>query len=282
MSVQALNQDSFSFDGLCRLMREWTGILVDSGEQASVLMACRLAPLMQELGVASYRDYHQLLRASPEGSSAREAFVNALSIHTTSFFRHSYQFKYLRQAYLDHSRHSSAPFRAWSAAASVGAEAYSMAMTLEQARPSGYRILATDIAPEVLERGQSGVYLDRECEGLSPSLRKLFGRSVRYGANQPAWEVSDSLRQRILWARLNLTRSEIGQVRAVDAIFCRNVLIYFDAPTIQQVLEGIYSSLKAGGLLVLGPSEGGLLQSSIWESRFTRLDGAVFRKNELC
>jgi chemotaxis protein methyltransferase CheR len=93
--------------------------------------------------------------------------------------------------------------------------------------------------------------------------------------------VASHLRERILWAKLNLQDDEIRRIRDLDVIFCRNVLIYFDRPSVQAVLSRLIQSLKPGGLLMLGSSEGALVQQQAQSLGLERLDGAVFRKIEL-
>lgn len=272
-----LIQDRLGFEELTHLLRQWTGIILAPSIKSATLMACRLTPLMQRLGIRSYREYGHLLMQAPANSEHREAFVSALSIHTTSFFRQAQQFEVLKQAYLK----AKAPFRIWSAACSTGAEPYTMTFVLHPLFAQvghEYRILASDIAPDVLQKGAQGLYREREWEGLTPALRAQFGRLQPDGRS---WQVSSHLRERIVWAKLNLQSEETRRIRDLDVIFCRNVLIYFDRPSVQTVLGRLIESLKPGGLLMLGSSEGALVQQQAQTLGVERLDGAVFRKLEV-
>ncbi len=260
------------FQALAALLKDWTGIALGDHPQGGILMANRLAALMERLGVRSYEEYHSLLRALPPGSEPREAFVSALSIHTTAFFRHPHQFEPVRQAYLA----SRGNFRVWSAACSTGAEPYSIVMALDPLRhlvPSGFRVLASDIAEDVIQKGQAGTYTEKEMEGVGSDLKRRYWASVQGGMQ---WRANPTLKEKIIWAKFNLVTDSTHALRDLDAIFCRNVLIYFDPATVHQVIGKLISCLKPGGLLVLGAAEAGAVQHPGLE----RLGSAVFRKTE--
>jgi chemotaxis methyl-accepting protein methylase len=268
-----LRLDVSGFQELAALLKGWTGIALGENPQGgAALMANRLAGLMGRFGIQSYREYSRLLRDLPAGAELRESFISALSIHTTSFFRHPHQFEPLRQAYLA----SKGSFRVWSAACSTGAEPYSIAMALDPLRhlvPGAFKVLASDIAEDVLQKGQSGQYTEKELEGVSDDLRRRYWSPVGGGTQ---WRAGASLKEKIVWAKFNLVKDEVHGLRNLDVIFCRNVLIYFDPATVHQVVAKLASSLKPGGLLILGAAEAGAVQQEGLE----RLGSAVFRKSE--
>jgi len=184
-----------------------------------------------------------------------QAFVNALTTNLTAFFREAHHFSTMR----DYVRERGKPagFRVWSAAASTGEEAYSIAITLAETYGSmkpPARILATDIDTDVLATGANGIYkLSRLDDLEQPILAKYFKRGT--GSNAGLARVDPALRDLIDFEQLNLLDSGAIASERFDVIFCRNVLIYFDRAGQRRVLERLHPCLKDGGLLMLGHSE---------------------------
>jgi len=273
-SISRLQQDFEGFQQLAALLLRWTGIRLPEGMQGMVLLTSRIQTLIAAKAIHSLRAYASFLAPLKAGHADREAFISALSTHTTSFFRESIHFDVLQEAY----RGARETFKVWSAACSTGAEAYSMAMTLESSRsPSGpdYRILATDVAEDVLLEGLRGVIPDAMGQQIPKRLRDRFWLRKPENEEQVRWAAGRQLRRNLRWAKLNLVdRTQYPREGSFDVIFCRNVLIYFEPETTRSILEGLTSCLKPGGLLILGHSESGAMTLESFE----RLGSSVFRK----
>jgi chemotaxis protein methyltransferase CheR len=184
-----------------------------------------------------------------------QAFVNALTTNLTAFFREEHHFSILRDYITE--RGKPAGLRVWSAAASTGEEAYSIAITLAEAYGSmkpPVQILASDVDTEVLATGISGIYKLARLDDLpQPIVSKYFKRGT--GSNAGFARVDPTLRDLITFEQINLLDLAPIAEEPFDVIFCRNVLIYFDRIGQRRVLERLHPRLKDGGLLMLGHSE---------------------------
>jgi chemotaxis protein methyltransferase CheR len=273
-SISRLQQDFEGFQQLAALLLRWTGIRLPEGMQGMVLLTSRVQTLVAAKAMHSLRAYASFLGPLKPGNTDREAFISALSTHTTSFFRESVHFDVLQEAY----RGARDTFKVWSAACSTGAEAYSMAMTLESSRsPTGpdYRILATDVAEDVLLEGIRGIVPDAMGQQIPRQLRERFWIRKPEREGRLHWSAGRQLRRNLRWSKLNLVdRTQYPREGSFDVIFCRNVLIYFEPETTRGILEGLTSCLKPGGLLILGHSESGAMAIESFE----RLGSSVFRK----
>ena len=238
------------FERVRRLIRERVGIALNESKQNMVYN--RLTKRLRQLRLASFADYLALLEdaAHPEW----QHFVNALTTNLSHFFREEYHFPILVEHVKALGR---TPVRVWSAAASTGEEPYSIAMALCEAYGSlqpPATILATDIDTHVLGHAQRGVYAMERVEQVAPErLKRFFLRGT--GANAGHAKVRPELARLIEYRRLNLTEPAWGLEQRFDAVFCRNVMIYFDKATQYQVLERIHRVLAPDGLLFAGHSE---------------------------
>jgi chemotaxis protein methyltransferase CheR len=241
------------FERVRRLIYERAGISLHAGKQAMVYS--RLARRLRDTGHRSFAAYLDWLdqHAGAAGEAEWQEFVNCLTTNLTSFFREEHHFTAL---YADLQHRAGRPLRVWCAAASTGEEPYSIAMTgLEAlgANPA-LRIVASDIDTKVLATGQRGVY-DAGARGLSDErLKRHFLRGT--GANAGSIRVKPELARLIEFRAFNLMAhdwSVLGD--AFDVVFCRNVMIYFDAPTQRRVLERMHGVMRAGALLYVGHSE---------------------------
>lgn len=213
----------------------------------------RLARRLRALGLDTFRDYLDRLEATND-SAEWEAFTNALTTNLTAFFREAHHFPILA----DFVKRRQQPVSVWCSAASTGEEPYSIAMTLvealgEQAARHA-TILATDLDTQVLAKGEAGVYAFDQVKHLSQErLKRFFLKGT--GAHAGLVKVRPELRAMIRFEQLNLTDADYGLRTQFDAIFCRNVMIYFDKPTQSQVLSRFEPLVKPGGLLFAGHSE---------------------------
>ncbi|MBU9646972.1 CheR family methyltransferase [Burkholderia gladioli] len=213
----------------------------------------RLARRLRALGLDSFRDYLDRLERDNDPVEW-EAFTNSLTTNLTAFFREAHHFPILAEFV----KARPAPVSVWCSAASTGEEPYSLAITLLEALgPSAARqasILATDLDTQVLEKARLGIYTFDQVKHLSQErLRRFFLKGT--GPQAGRVKVRPELRQMIRFEPLNLTDADYGIGQGFDAIFCRNVMIYFDKPTQGQVLTRFEPLLKPGGLLFAGHSE---------------------------
>ena len=224
-----------------------------------VMLEGRLRRRVRAHGMASISEYCAFLFSGNHLAEEAEHLINAVTTNKTDFFRESRHFDYLRETALPAlARGGTRRVRAWSAASSTGAEAYTMAMVLDAfATAHGnldYGILATDIDTEVLETARRGIYPAEMLAPVSASLRRDYVHMSRDPGRQEA-RIHPRLRAAVGFARLNLMDDHYLVGDPMQLIFCRNVLIYFDKPTQEQVVRRLAACLRPGGLLFLGHSE---------------------------
>jgi chemotaxis protein methyltransferase CheR len=240
------------FERVRRMIHARAGIAL--GPSKVNMVYSRLSRRLRALGVGSVRAYLDGLEER-EGSAEWEAFTNALTTNLTSFFRERHHFATLREhlARRSHAR----PARIWCAAASTGEEPYSLAMTAVDAFQSftpPVSILATDVDTQVLATARAGVYPMERIESLDLGMqRRFFRRGI--GAAQGTCRVADELGGLIRFEPLNLLDTRWPVRAPLDAIFCRNVMIYFDEPTRRELLCRFAPLLAPDGLLFMGHSE---------------------------
>ena len=250
--VPAFAFDAADFARVRELIHRRAGISLGDGKQA--LVYSRLARRLRDTGQTSFAGYLRWLDAASGDAAAAEwqHFVNALTTNLTSFFRERHHF----EALAAELAHRDAPLGVWCAAASTGEEAYSIAMTCAEAgrgRDSGVGIVASDIDTEVLAVAARGVY-PASAGGLSPErLQRHFLRGR--GANAGFVRVQPALAARVGFRRFNLAGGQPFGGAGFDIVFCRNVMIYFDAPTQRRVLARLHAAMRPGGVLFVGHSE---------------------------
>jgi chemotaxis protein methyltransferase CheR len=223
----------------------------------------RVSRRLRELQLPKFSSYLELLEDG-HGGEERQVFINSLTTNLTSFFREAHHFPVLANL----ARASHAPMTVWCAAASTGEEPYSIAMTLIEAlgeRAGSSRVIATDIDTEVLAKASAGIFSLERVNRLSPErLRRFFSKGC--GANAGYARVRPEVCAMVKFARLNLLDSSWSITQPVDAIFCRNVMIYFDKPTQKIILDRFAPLLKPHGLLFAGHSENATLVSPAFTS----------------
>ena len=232
------------------LIYQRAGISLHDGKHAMVYS--RLSRRLRETGYGSFRDYLSWLEKH-DGPEWQE-FVNALTTNLTAFFREPHHFEILST----HLRSKSAgtPWRAWCNAASTGEEPYSIAMTALETlgAKAPFKLWASDIDSRVLASAAAGVYRSENLKGLSPErLQRFFLKGK--GTNAGMARVKPELPQLIEFLSVNLIRDDWPFRDPFDIVFCRNVMIYFDAATQRRVLERIHRVMKPGGMLFVGHAE---------------------------
>ena len=238
------------FTRVRRMIHERAGISL--GEHKREMVYSRLTRRLRALGRQDFAGYLDHLESQPSAAEW-EDFVNALTTNLTAFFREAHHFPIL--ADLAHGR--PAPISVWCCAASSGEEPYSIAMTLVEtlgARAASATVLATDIDTQVLNRARAGVYPEERVARLDPARLKRFFLRGR-GANAGQVRVRPELAAMVRFETLNLLAPAWPLAERFDAIFCRNVMIYFDKPTQAGILRRFVPLLKDGGLLFAGHSE---------------------------
>jgi chemotaxis protein methyltransferase CheR len=240
------------FEQVKRLIYDHAGINLSDSKMDMVYS--RLGRRLRARGLTTFRDYLDLV-ASGDGEEW-EAFVNSLTTNLTDFFRESHHFPVLA----DHLRavRSRQPLNVWCSASSTGEEPYSLAMTAVEAfgtTAPPVRILATDIDTNVLEKARHGVYpLERLAKVSAERQKKFFLMGT--GKNAGYARVKDFLRQMITFRQLNLLDDAWPIRGPLEAIFCRNVMIYFDKQTQRKILEKFLPLMRSDALLFMGHSEG--------------------------
>ncbi len=240
------------FDRVRALIYQRAGISLHAGKQAMVYS--RLSRRLRETGHMSFAAYLSALQ-NTQGAAAEQEwqeFINCLTTNLTSFFREEHHFQELAQALGGRSGH---PLRLWCNAASTGEEPYSLAMTVVEALgpQANAKIICSDIDTKVLTTASRGVYT-ADARGLSPErLRQHFLRGK--GSNGGMIRVKPELSRLVEFRTHNLMEAHWSLGEPFDYVFCRNVMIYFDAPTQRKVLERIHGVIKPNGLLFVGHSE---------------------------
>lgn len=239
------------FERVCRLIYGYAGISLKPSKQDMVYS--RLARRLRANGINTFRDYLVLLESGDEVEW--EAFVNSLTTNLTSFFREPHHFPLLAEHAVKHK--GSHPISLWCSASSTGEEPYSIAMTMVDAFSSftpPVSIIATDVDTNVLAKAEEGVYPMESIEKLDADVVKRFflkGTGARSGFAR----VRPELRAMIVFRQLNLLSDSWSIRGPLDAIFCRNVMIYFDKETQLKILQKFAPLLKQDGLLFAGHSE---------------------------
>ena len=239
------------FERVRKMIYARAGIALNPSKQNMVYS--RLARRLRALGLASFNDYLDWLEANetPEW----QQFVNALTTNLTAFFREQHHFPLLAE-HLKKRSHQ-AELSVWCSAASTGEEAYSIAMTALDALPgmgSRIKVLASDIDTNVLNTARAGVYDDERIEKLPEASRRIHFMRGR-GANAGRVRVKPQIQALLSFKRVNLLDAVWDVKGPFDAIFCRNVMIYFDKETQLRILRKFAPLLKPGGLLFSGHSE---------------------------
>jgi chemotaxis protein methyltransferase CheR len=248
------------FQKFQKLIYAETGIWL--GNSKTALLCGRLFRRLRELEITSLKDYYELV-SQPEQHEECARMIDAITTNETRFFREPRQFQFLVQTaiprWMGESEHGARAkrLRIWSAGCSSGEEPYTLAMLLAAHLPMedwDVRIVATDISNRVLEKASKGVYPIARASELPQELLRTFmlrGTGVREGE----MKVKIELQRMIDFRRLNLNEGANLPEGPFDAIFCRNVLIYFDVASKQRVVTNLIRHLIANGLIFVGHAE---------------------------
>jgi chemotaxis protein methyltransferase CheR len=243
------------FRNLSQLAYQHAGIVL--AETKRNLVYSRLSRRLRTLGLESFKDYREYLS---QNDGEVENFINSISTNLTKFFRESHHFDHLRKNVAQtfaKRRPADGRLRVWSAGCSTGEEPHTIGMVLKHEIHDIHRhdvkILATDIDTEVVRKASSGIYQMDSLNDVPKEYRQYFSGTGDEG-RKASVAVDDAVRQLITFRQLNLLGPWPFK-GLFDAIFCRNVMIYFDMPTKTALIDRFIEQIKPGGWLYIGHSE---------------------------
>jgi chemotaxis protein methyltransferase CheR len=246
----SLSADEFT--RVCALAYRVAGIAIPAGKEG--LIRSRLASRMRDTGHEQYTAYLDAVDADRTGAELT-ALIDLLTTNKTNFFREQAHFDYLTSQILPKFVESRAPLRIWSAACSSGEEPYTLGMLLNEQLPDvrQVKILATDISTRILARAKAAQYSVEQLEGVSSQRRSTWFRETPtpHGVR---FTVDARVRALVRFAHLNLMATW-PMKGPFDLIVCRNVMIYFDKPTQERLVNRFAELLSPGGHLFIGHSE---------------------------
>lgn len=258
MSGHEESLSSRDFARLCDFVYAEAGIRLGPGKKT--MLESRLRRRLRHLHMDSCASYCAYLFGQEGLRDEKIHFIDVVTTNKTDFFREPAHFDFLAQRALPElaARAEGRSLLVWSAGCSSGEEPYTLAMVLSeyaQDHPAfRFTILATDISTAVLARAELGVYPAETVEPVPPALRrKYLMRSREPGSHRV--RIAPELRKLVVFRRLNFMDADYGLSECADAIFCRNVIIYFDRPTQQRILSRLTHFLVPSGYLFVGHSE---------------------------
>jgi len=246
------------FQQFSQLVYDQCGINLHDGKKA--LLQARLNKRLRLTGIESYAEYYKIITSSKHPHEFIN-FLDSVSTNLTFFFRESQHFDFLDSVLPEllsrKQKDGATKLRAWSAGCSTGEEPYTLGMCILAHIPDpqrwDFKILATDISTRTLEIAGSGVYSEDKVQKVPPAMRQAhFKRTLENGRGE--YEVAPHLKRVITFRRLNLKES-FPFKGLFDFIFCRNVMIYFDKKTQEELVNKMAGFLAPGGYLFVGHSE---------------------------
>jgi chemotaxis protein methyltransferase CheR len=259
------------FKMISQLVYQLCGINLKDGKQA--LVRARLMKRLRALKLPDFETYLNYL-GSAGGDHELNCLIDVITTNKTSFFREPEHFNYLRDKVLPELKKNRIRF--WSAACSSGEESFSIGIVLRENIADIWsrdvKILATDISTRMLEKARKALYGEEELRDIPPMLLQKYFVRIQESPVR-IYRVKENLRDMVRVARLNLM--EPWPMKGpFDVIFCRNVMIYFDKPTQQTLINRFWDFLDSGGYLFVGHSEG----LSAISHKFRYVRPAVYRK----
>ncbi len=236
---------------------------INLGPDKQELVSARLGKRLRATNTATITDYCDLLRTSA-GTEELGNLIDAISTNHTYFFREEGHFTALKEIILPdlvrrREKEKWSTLRVWSAASSSGEEPYSVAMALEEyfsGKPNAWprQIEATDISSRILAKAEAGIYPAETVSRISPAMVKMYFQTG-YGEQAGLFRVKPAIRSLVRFRRLNLLEGQPPFTEPFQIIFCRNVMIYFDRPTQEELIKRLRARLVPGGYLMVGHSE---------------------------
>jgi len=249
--------DDGQFSRWVELLKQRTGMRLPA--QRKSFLVTSLGLRMREIGYTDYQAYYDYLLSGSRGMVEWATLVDRLTVHETRFFRHEGALKVIRKHCLPAAEDPATgpvSIQAWSAGCATGEEPYTLAMVIDDHLESlgceyYLGITATDISSASLAVGRRGTYNRRKLKDMEPKLLdKYFSR-----VDDANYQVSERLRKRVCFARMNILDIEHAPLGNMDIIVCQNLLIYFDREERIQILDAMVGHLAPGGVLILGAGE---------------------------
>ncbi len=264
------------FSELVEFIRSSYGI--NLAKKRSLVLG-RLYNYIAQSGFDSFSEYFQYIVSDTTGK-AGTILVNKLTTNHTYFLREPQHFEFLERVALPYLVKAAAredrDLRVWSAGCSTGEEPYTLAMIIDsflgpEKRLWDAKILATDISTAVLDKARQAVYLNSQLETMPGNWRTKYFRRLddEYSA------LNETIRQEVIFRRFNLMNEALPFKKKFHIIFCRNVMIYFEADTKRELLNRFYEHMEPGGYLFVGHSE----SVNRHESKFSFVAPAIYRKD---
>lgn len=247
-ALPLISRDNYTF--LKQYILKESGIALEDGKE--YFLNTRLAPMLKDESLPNLDSLCVVLRKGPS-TRLKQAVVESITIHETSFFRDESAFDALKLDLLPKlvAGRSLSKLRIWSAASSTGQEAYSLAILLLELgiEPHRFEIYATDLSSQVVERAKRGIYSKVEVQrGVAANRMRHFQ------SHAEGWQISQEIRHQVRFDRMDL-RTIPANLEPFDLVICRNVLIYFDMQTKLKILRSITNALKPEGYFLLGTAE---------------------------
>lgn len=246
------------FSLIYEIVKKECGIKLNS--QKKSLIENRISKIIKTESYCSVKEYLSCLVRDNSGKMMTE-FLNSMTTNVTNFFREDDHFKFLTNNYIPEmlerkKNNKDNTVRFWSAACSSGQEPYSLAMLIHDKFPKlldmDYRVLATDIDTTILDKAMKGIYSNEHIENVPQGyINRYFAK-----LDKSTYQVRPNIKSNVFFRKLNLISSNFPFNKKFDVIFCRNVFIYFDAPTQEKIVNKFYENLHKGGVLLIGHSEG--------------------------
>jgi chemotaxis protein methyltransferase CheR len=248
-------------------------------DNSKYLVQKRLSPRARELNFESFQKYFYFLQYDHRADAEYDRIFDLVTTNETYFFREPAQLAAFAQEIVPEllERRPGRKIRIWSAGCSSGEEAYTIAMLLTEAQlyeRAPFEIFATDINQQVLAKARKGIYRENAFRATPPPLLERYFQKE----DAHSWRISDEIRNRVQFGRLNLyDGARVSLVGALDVIFCRNVIIYFDDASKKAVVQSFHQRLIDGGYLLLGHSESLISLSTQFKLRHLKND-MVYQK----
>jgi chemotaxis protein methyltransferase CheR len=261
MATGAASLSDADFRRLSSFIESELGIRMP--ETKRIMLESRLQKRLRKFGFDSYKKYVDFV-FSPEGSESELInMIDAVTTNKTDFFREAEHFEYLVGKIIPSAEaHDGAgvsrPFSIWSAGCSTGEEPYTIAMVLEERRAVdprfSYRIFASDLSTQVLDKAREAVYEEAKVADVPMSYKKKYMLRSK-SKDEALVRMKPEIRSKVSFARINFMDDSYPVGESFDVIFCRNVIIYFERAIQEAILKKLCRHLKAGGWLILGHSE---------------------------
>ena len=235
------------------LVYKKTGISLQMGKKQ--LLQSRLGKVLRKREINSYREYYEIVANDSSGEELIE-LINLVSTNVTNFFREEKHFEFMRNVWYPNFEFSHAnPVKIWCAASSSGEEPYSLSITMMElvGDKYPYEIFASDISMKVLNMAKRGVYPNKNIENLDSKMVKKYFQAGK-GKAEGYVKIKKEIQRCVKFERINLIEP-FKHPHNFDLIFCRNVMIYFDMPTKEAIVNKFYNYMNKGAYLMIGHSE---------------------------